>query len=75
MTVHGDIASLRSLELFRFSEIVMILFGCASYHFTVLGDFDFLYDGFSSFLLHKMKKLTTLHCITNNKIEQVISGR
>lgn len=75
MTIHGDIAPLGSLELFRFAEIVMILFGCASYHFAVLGDFDFLYDGFSSFLLHKMKKLTTLHCITNNKSEQVISGR
>lgn len=72
---HSDVAAFRSLELFRLAEIVVILFGCASYHFTVLGDFDFLYDGFSSFLLHKMKKLTTLHCITNNKSEQVISVR
>lgn len=53
-TIHGDVSALGSLELFRFAEIVMILFGCASYHFTTLGDFDFLYDGFSSFLLHRV---------------------
>ncbi len=54
LTAHGDVATFCSFELFRFAEIVVILFGRATDHFAVLGDLDFFHDGFSSFLLHNI---------------------
>lgn len=50
---HSDISSLGSLGIFGFAEIVVILFSCTTNHFAAFGDFDFLCDGFPSFLLHR----------------------
>ena len=57
LSAHGDVAALRSFELFRFAKIVVILLGFPANHVAVLGDLDFLYDGFSSLLLHRVKNL------------------
>lgn len=60
---HSDVATFRSLELFRLAEIVVILLGFATNHFAVFGNFYLFGDGFSGFLLHRVNKL--LRCDDN----------